>query len=139
MRHTITAPLAGRVIEVSVSENQKVSPGDLLATLESMKVQVRVEAEQHGIVQKLLVKTEQQVDRDAELLHLEISDQQASTERSTQQNKEHHPLIGEWQQRQQLSLDEARPAAIEKRHQRLRHQYFSGIWSTRGGGATAEA
>jgi len=118
MRHTITAPLAGRVIEVSVSENQKVSPGDLLATLESMKVQVRVEAEQHGIVQKLLVKAEQQVDRDAELLHLEISDQQASTERSTQQNKEHHPLIGEWQQRQQLSLDEARPAAIEKRHQR---------------------
>jgi len=69
---TINAPLSGVVLDIPVQVGQVVNAGDLLVLLESMKVHVRVEAEQAGTVIALVVKPEDNVDRNSPLLELSV-------------------------------------------------------------------
>jgi acetyl-CoA carboxylase biotin carboxyl carrier protein len=52
----ITADIAANVWKVLVTEGGTVSAGDTLVILESMKMEIPVEAEEAGIVTKLAVK-----------------------------------------------------------------------------------
>ena len=53
--HTINAPLAAAVVSVDVSQGQTVSEGQLIATLESMKMQTAILAPTAGIISALTV------------------------------------------------------------------------------------
>jgi biotin carboxyl carrier protein len=51
----ILAPITGSVWEVLATVGDTVSEGDILATLESMKLEIPVEAEVGGTVREVLV------------------------------------------------------------------------------------
>ena len=57
----VTSPLPGSVIKVMVTEGQAVKKGDTLLTLESMKMENAVMAEQDGVVKQIAVVAGQTV------------------------------------------------------------------------------
>ena len=57
----VTSPLPGSVIKVMVSVGQQVKRGDTLLTLESMKMENAVMAEQDGVVKQIAVTAGQNV------------------------------------------------------------------------------
>ncbi len=60
-RH-VGAPMPGTVATINVALGQKVARGDVVATLEAMKMEAAVRAEVDGEVAELLVRPGQQVD-----------------------------------------------------------------------------
>lgn len=57
----VTSPLPGSVVKVLVQEGQSVKKGDTLLTLESMKMENAIMAEQDGVVKQVLVSAGQNV------------------------------------------------------------------------------
>ena len=66
----VKSPLPGSVIKVLVSEGQAVKKGDTLLTLESMKMENAIMAEQDGTVQQIAVTAGQNVMQDDLLIVL---------------------------------------------------------------------
>ncbi len=60
-RH-IGAPMPGTVVTVNVSAGQKIQRGEIVATLEAMKMQAAVRADIDGEVEEVLVQPQMQVD-----------------------------------------------------------------------------
>lgn len=60
-RH-VGAPMPGQIAAVSVEEGQKVSAGDLVATIEAMKMETGLHAENDGIVKAVYVESGSQVE-----------------------------------------------------------------------------
>ena len=73
LRSDLTAPLAGKVLEVRVSNGDAVDAGQLLLVLESMKMELRITAPQAGVVQGLAVKAGASVERGAVLAQVEAT------------------------------------------------------------------
>jgi pyruvate carboxylase len=61
-RRHIGAPMPGTVTTVAVAVGQKVAPGDVVVTLEAMKMQTAVRADFDGVVSEVLVGVSSQVD-----------------------------------------------------------------------------
>ncbi|MBS0466945.1 MAG: acetyl-CoA carboxylase biotin carboxyl carrier protein subunit [Proteobacteria bacterium] len=53
--HNVMAEVAGSIWKVEVAEGQQVQPGDTLCIVESMKMEIAVEAPVSGTVLRLLV------------------------------------------------------------------------------------
>ncbi len=66
------SPLTGSVWKLEVSVNQVVIAGDLLMTLESMKMEIPVEATVDGTVSAIHVKEGDSVEVDQLLLTIEV-------------------------------------------------------------------
>ena len=66
----VKSPLPGSVIKVLVSEDQAVKKGDTLLTLESMKMENAIMAEQDGTVKQIAVTPGQNVMQDDLLIVL---------------------------------------------------------------------
>lgn len=60
----VVSPLPGSVVKVAVAEGQQVKKGDLLLTLESMKMENNVLAEQDGVIKQIAVSASQNVMQD---------------------------------------------------------------------------
>ena len=58
----IGAPLPGMISNVAVKAGQKVTKGDLLLSIEAMKMETTLHAEKDGVISELLVKAGDQVD-----------------------------------------------------------------------------
>ncbi len=58
---TMTAPIPGSVWKITVKEGSKIKKGDVLAVLESMKMEFTVESEYDGVLKKIFVRTGQQI------------------------------------------------------------------------------
>ena len=58
---TMTAPIPGSVWKITVNEGSKIKKGDVLAVLESMKMEFTVESEYDGVLKKIFVRTGQQI------------------------------------------------------------------------------
>ena len=67
----LVAPMPGNVTSVRVATGDSVSPGQLLLTLEAMKMEHRIIAEKPGKVSRVLVQQGDQVDNGALLAVLE--------------------------------------------------------------------
>jgi acetyl-CoA/propionyl-CoA carboxylase, biotin carboxylase, biotin carboxyl carrier protein len=85
---SVTAPMPGTVVELAVSEGDRVRAGDLLVVLEAMKMEHRVTADRQGTVSGLAVGAGQAVARGAVLLSIgdeaaATADQRAEGERRT--------------------------------------------------------
>ena len=58
---TMTAPIPGSVWKITVNEGSKIKKGDVVAVLESMKMEFTVESEYDGVLKKIFVRTGQQI------------------------------------------------------------------------------
>ena len=58
---TMTAPIPGSVWKITVNEGSKIKKGDVLAVLESMKMEFTIESEYDGVLKKIFVRTGQQI------------------------------------------------------------------------------
>jgi len=58
----VAAPMPGTIVTVPVHLGQSMHRGDVLLTLEAMKMETTVRAEREGIIAEILVRTGQQVD-----------------------------------------------------------------------------
>ena len=52
----LVAPTAGLVVKVNVTEGSTVNQGDAIVTLQSMKMEIAIQAEAAGKVTRILVK-----------------------------------------------------------------------------------
>lgn len=67
----VRAPSPAVVVSVQVEEGDEVSPGDRLAVLEAMKMELEIRARQRGTVREVLVMNNVQVSTGAPLLIIE--------------------------------------------------------------------
>lgn len=67
----IKAPLSGLVMEICVSEGDQINRGDVVAYMESMKMEQSIIAEESGTVAKINVKKGAFIDVDADLMGLD--------------------------------------------------------------------
>jgi len=67
----VETPVVGRVVAVSVNVGQRVETGDCVAKVESMKMEIPVEAERAGVVARVLVKEGDEVDEGQAVVELE--------------------------------------------------------------------
>ena len=68
---TIKSPLPGNVLKVMIKENQSVKRGDVLMTLESMKMENNISAEKNGIIKTIHIQEGQSVMQDDALFDIE--------------------------------------------------------------------
>ena len=68
----LTAQMPGQVMEVFVSEGERVAEGQPLLLLEAMKMEMRVVAPAAGTVTRLLVQAGQAVERGQQLAEVEV-------------------------------------------------------------------
>ena len=52
----IRAPMAGKVLEVRVSEGSRVTAGEVLFVVESMKMQLEIRAPSDGLISSVFVR-----------------------------------------------------------------------------------
>jgi acetyl-CoA carboxylase biotin carboxyl carrier protein len=67
----VRAQLSASVWQVKVEPGQSVDHGDVLVILESMKMEIPVEAEQPGVVREVLVKPDDLVQHGDPLVSLD--------------------------------------------------------------------
>lgn len=70
----LTAPMMGLVLKVNVAEGDQVKEGDVLVVLESMKMELRIEANQDGQVAKVLCVAGENVERGETVIELETTE-----------------------------------------------------------------
>ncbi|MCB1810107.1 MAG: biotin/lipoyl-binding protein, partial [Candidatus Competibacteraceae bacterium] len=58
----IPAPMPGAVVSVAVSEGQHVSRGDILVTLEAMKMETAIRADRDATIKEVFVTPGMQVE-----------------------------------------------------------------------------
>jgi biotin carboxyl carrier protein len=66
----LTAPMPGQVRAVNVGEGDAVSKGQTLMLLEAMKMEIRIQSPQDGVVKKLFVSQGQTVEREQMLIEV---------------------------------------------------------------------
>lgn len=62
MANTIDSIMAGTIFRLEVKEGDSFDFGDVVAVLESMKMEIDVEADGAGVVEKILLKEGDTVD-----------------------------------------------------------------------------
>lgn len=67
----LKAPMPGLVTDIRVSEGQSVKKGDVLVTLEAMKMENTLKASADAIVKKIAVKKGAAVDKNEVLIYLQ--------------------------------------------------------------------
>jgi acetyl/propionyl-CoA carboxylase alpha subunit/acetyl-CoA carboxylase carboxyltransferase component len=116
----VRAPLIGTVIEVSVSDNASVSPGQPICILESMKMEHVVAAEVAGTVDQLFTAIGEVV-AEGELL-ASIIPSNVSVEAIEKEEGRAldsiRPDLAEVRARHELLLDASRPKAVARRRDR---------------------
>lgn len=68
----VLSPLTGRIWKIEVQAGAEVNEGDVLMVLESMKMEIPVEAPHAGTVQALNVKEGDTVEEDQLLISLAV-------------------------------------------------------------------
>ena len=67
----VGAPMPGSVASVGVSVGQKVKPGDLLLTIEAMKMETGIHADREAVVKAVHVQPGAQIEAHELLIELE--------------------------------------------------------------------
>ncbi len=70
MANTINAVMAGTIFRIEVNVGDNIDFGDVIAILESMKMEIPIEADEAGVVEKILVQEGDTVDAGTPLLAL---------------------------------------------------------------------
>jgi len=68
---TVKASMAGTVWKIVVTEGEKVTAGQDVAILESMKMEIPMEAEEDGVVTKIIANEGDFINVDDDILEIE--------------------------------------------------------------------
>jgi biotin carboxyl carrier protein len=63
----LSAPMPGTVIEIRVKEGQAVEKGDVIAVMESMKMQMEIRSPVKGVIKKVLTRAGAKVEKGSAL------------------------------------------------------------------------
>ena len=66
----ITSPIPGKIISIRVSEEEKVTEGQLLLVIEAMKMQNEIKASVDGVVTKISCKSGERVEAHVSLIEI---------------------------------------------------------------------
>jgi acetyl/propionyl-CoA carboxylase alpha subunit len=115
----VPAPILGAVVSIDVAAGDSVRRGQQLAVLEAMKMEHVVSARVAGVVRELRVRPGDTVTEDSVLMLIDALETGADESAAV---PELDPAVVradlcELQQRRALTLDAARPDAMDKRHQ----------------------
>ena len=69
-KHEVTAPIAGTIWKITTTVGSVVGEEDVVLIMESMKMEMPVEAEDEGVIDEILVKEGQPVTEGAPLVSL---------------------------------------------------------------------
>lgn len=113
----VPAPLQGTIVAVNVSEGDLVRPGQQIAVLESMKMEHLVTAPHGGRVMKVVAEAGMTLMQDEAILYLEPAEIDAHdvTEEEDFDLDHIRPDLAELIERHAITLDENRPASVERR------------------------
>ncbi|NKQ56026.1 ATP-grasp domain-containing protein [Amycolatopsis sp. K13G38] len=115
--NAVSAPQPGVVVQLAVTPGAQVAAGAELLVLEAMKMEHVVRADRAGIVEEVLVATGDAVTAGAPLLILAGDGEGAGHDAVVADIDPAHvrPDLAEVHERKRITLDEARPAAVERR------------------------
>lgn len=113
-----SAPMQGQLVTLLVAEGDPVAGGQTLAILEAMKMEHEIKAPTAGVVRGLPLSPGDYVSEGQAIAFIEPGDSEAGEEtREEQIDLEYiRPDLAESIERHRLTLDEARPQAVAKRH-----------------------
>ncbi|QPF86616.1 carbamoyl-phosphate synthase large subunit [Bradyrhizobium genosp. L] len=113
----VPAPLQGTIVEIEVAEGDLVRPGQQIAVLESMKMEHLVIAPQGGRVTKIAGGPGVTLMHGEPILFLEPAEVDGHTaEQEAAIDLDHiRPDLAELVARKAITLDENRPASVERR------------------------
>ena len=119
-RVPIVAPLAGSIVSLAVERGQRVARGELVAVVESMKMEHEVRADATGVVEAVRCAVGDVVAAGDAIAHVRPADapesaSEASDEATARPLALRADLI-ELQAREALLADASRPEAVAKRH-----------------------
>ena len=115
----IRSPMAATVVELAVAAGQAVRAGDLLAVVEAMKMEHELRAPHDGRVLALLARPGELLAEGDALLRLGAAELPGQTEvprEATIAPAASRPELNELREREALLRDDARPAAVARRH-----------------------
>ena len=113
----VPAPLQGTIVAIDVREGDLVRPGQQIAVLESMKMEHLVTAPHGGRVTKVAAESGVTLMQDEAILYLEPAEVDAHdvTEEEDVDLDHIRPDLAELIERHAITLDENRPASVERR------------------------
>ena len=113
----VPAPLQGTIVAIEVREGDLVRPGQQIAVLESMKMEHLVTAPHGGRVTKITAGPGVTLMQDEAILYLEPAEIDAhdAVEEETVDLDHIRPDLAELIARHAITLDENRPASVERR------------------------
>lgn len=113
----VPAPLQGTIVAVDVREGDLVRPGQQIAVLESMKMEHLVTAPHGGRVMRIAAEPGATLMQDEAILYLEPAEIDAHdvTEEEDVDLDYIRPDLAELIERHAITLDESRPASVERR------------------------
>jgi acetyl/propionyl-CoA carboxylase alpha subunit/acetyl-CoA carboxylase carboxyltransferase component len=113
----VPAPLQGTIVAIEVAEGDLVRPGQQIAILESMKMEHLVAAPHGGKVTKLAAANGTTLMHGDPILFLEPAEvERDKAEQEMAIDLDHiRPDLGEVIARHAITLDESRPAAVQRR------------------------
>jgi acetyl/propionyl-CoA carboxylase alpha subunit/acetyl-CoA carboxylase carboxyltransferase component len=113
----VPAPLQGTIVAIDVEEGDLVRPGQQIAVLESMKMEHLVTAPHGGRVTSVAAEAGVTLMQDEAILYLEPAEIDAHdvTEEEDFDLDHIRPDLAELIERHAITLDENRPASVERR------------------------
>jgi acetyl-CoA carboxylase carboxyltransferase component len=122
---TLVAPFAGTVVSVSGAANQRISAGATIVVIEAMKMEHEVVAEQAGVITQIAVKVGDSVTDGQPLARLTHDDAPARGDAGAETGGPAPPTsprqdLQDVRERHELGLDQRRPEAIDRRHDKGR-------------------
>ena len=113
----VPAPLQGTIVAIDVEEGDLVRPGQQIAVLESMKMEHLVTAPHGGRVTTVAAEAGMTLMQDEAILYLEPAEIDAHdvTEEEDVDLDHIRPDLAELIERHAITLDENRPASVERR------------------------
>lgn len=113
----LRAPMPGTLVTLDVAPGDRVQPGQTVAVIEAMKVEMAVQATAGGVVRRLLAGRGDMVAANAPILLLEPADigGAAETDREAVDLDAIRPDLAHLLERRSLLQDAARPEAMAKR------------------------
>jgi acetyl/propionyl-CoA carboxylase alpha subunit/acetyl-CoA carboxylase carboxyltransferase component len=113
----VPAPLQGTIVAIDVEEGDLVRPGQQIAVLESMKMEHLVTAPHGGRVTRVAAEAGETLMQDEAILYLEPAEIDAHDVAEEEDVDLDHirPDLAELIERHAITLDENRPASVERR------------------------
>ena len=113
----VPAPLQGTIVAIDVAEGDLVRPGQQIAVLESMKMEHLVTAPHGGRVMQIAADVGATLMQDEAILYLEPAEIDAHdiVEEEDVDLDHIRPDLAELIERHAITLDENRPASVERR------------------------